>query len=142
MVYCLTLVTNVYIGLPEKKKNSFVAREETGIHGVTDRHITGEPVVLLRKSQYPAGLLVMDESGNNRNSKEGKFNTKKLNLGNLRCSKGSFSDSPRRLSSSKNQSQATISSFFSSKTCVQSAVKVYATKRAKLPSFSENRFTL
>ncbi|XP_029192324.2 DNA mismatch repair protein Msh3-like isoform X1 [Acropora millepora] len=68
----------------------------------------------------------MDESGNNRNSKQGKFNTKKLNLGNLRCSKGSFSDSPRR-SSSKNQSQATISSFFSSKTCVQSAVKRTAT---------------
>ncbi|KAK2548691.1 DNA mismatch repair protein Msh3 [Acropora cervicornis] len=96
------------------------------VHRVTEDHNTGEPVVLLRKSQYPAGLLVMDESGNNRNSKQGKFITKKLNLGNLRCSKGSFSDSPRR-SSSKNQSQATISSFFSSKTCVQSAVKRTAT---------------
>ena len=126
---------------PREKKNSFVGkRRGRDVHRVTGRHNTGEPVVLLRKSQYPAGLLVMDESGNNRNSKQGKFNTKKLNLGNLRCSKGSFSDSPRR-SSSKNQSQATISSFFSSKTCVQSAVKVYATKRAKLPRFSENRFT-
>lgn len=126
----------MYIRLLEKEKRKQFLR---GGHGDVHRvpilfglsssvHRSGIPVVLLRKSQYPADLFVMDESGNNRNSKQGKFQTKKLNLGNLRCSKGSFSDSPRR-SSSKNQSQATISSFFSSKTCVQSAVKVYAIKR-------------
>ena len=123
-----------------RKKNSFVGkRRGRDVHRVTARHNTGEPVVLLRKSQYPAGLLVMDESGNNRNSKQGKFNTKKLNLGNLRCSKGLFSDSPR-LSSSKNQSQATISSFFSSKTCVQSAVKVYATREQNYLAFPKTDF--